>query len=135
MVVVVKWKKCCNGQPEPSLSLLSVAQQKNGAAEVKKGFEEKEENEEGAGEGRGEVEDGEGGGGQGEDATHQLDCDQVQLVRRKGYDFQLTKTKFHITTICSRNKNLILCHRSWIYMTSSTFIFLMEKSLWKSSWR
>ena len=80
MVVVVKWKKCCNGQLEPSLSLQSVAQQKNGAAKAKKGFEEEEENEEGAGRGCGEVKDGEGGGGQGEDATHQLDCDQVQLV-------------------------------------------------------
>ena len=119
-----------------SLSLLSVAQQKNGAAEVKKGFEEEDENqEEGAGRGCGEVEDGERGGGQGEDASRQLDCDQVQLVRRKSYDFFLTKTKFHITTISSRNKNVILSHRSWIYMTSSTFIFLMEKSLWKSSWR
>ena len=80
-------EKCCNGQPEPSLSLQSVAQQKNGAAEAKKGFEEEEESEEeGAGRGCGEVEDGEGGGGQGEDATHQLDCDQVQLVGRKSYD-------------------------------------------------
>ena len=71
-----------------SLSLLSVAQQKNGAAEAKKGFEEEDENqEEGAGRGCGEVEDGEGGGGQGEDASRQLDCDQVQLVRRKSYDF------------------------------------------------
>ena len=71
-----------------SLSLLSVAQKKNGAAEVKKGFEEKEENEEeGAGRGCGEVEDGEGGGGQGEDATRQLDCSQVQLIGGKSYDF------------------------------------------------
>ena len=48
--------------------------------------EEEESEEEGAGRGCGEVEDGEGGGGQREDATHQLDCDQVQLVGRKSYD-------------------------------------------------
>ena len=59
---------------------------------------------------------------------------KCNLSEEKVMIFKLTKTKFHIT-ICSRNKNVILSHRSWIYMTSSTFIFLMEKSLWKSSWR
>ena len=60
---------------------------------------------------------------------------KCNLSEEKVMIFKLTKTKFHITTISSRNKNAILFDRSWIYMTSSTFIFLTEKSLWKSSWR